>query len=167
MTFTRRRAALGLAAGVAALPFLSISASAEPVVNVTLIDRMGSSNSAEAPKLGMGMGGDMATAKMGINANPKSVRRGPITFKVTNLASRIIHEVIVARLSDGAEKLPYDETTQLVDETALQTFGSVKEIEPNKSAALTLDLQPGTYLLYCNLPGHYMAGMWTLIDVTE
>lgn len=163
MTFTRRRAVLALAA----LPLLSISAAAEPVINVTLIDKMGTSDSADAPMLGMGMDGDMGMAKMGINANPKSVRRGPMTFKVTNLASRIIHEVIVARLSDGAAKLPYDETTQIVDENALQTFGSLKEIDPNKSAALTLDLKPGKYLLYCNLPGHYMAGMWTLIDVTE
>ena len=162
MTFTRRSAAMALAA----LPFLSLSASAETVVNVTLIDKMGS-GSEEPPRLGMGMDGDMAMAKMGVNANPKSVRRGPVTLKVTNLASRIIHEVIVARLNDGAQKLPYDETTQLVDENALQTFGSVKEIDPNKSAALTLDLKPGKYLLYCNLPGHYMAGMWTILDVTE
>lgn len=162
MTFTRRSAAVGLAA----LPFLHLPAAAEPVVNVTLIDRMGS-DSSEPPHLGMGMNGDMATAKMAVNANPRSVRRGPVTLKVTNLASRIIHEVIVARISDETQKLPYDETTQLVDENALHNFGSVKEIEPNKSAALTLDLKPGKYLLYCNLPGHYMAGMWTILDVTE
>jgi hypothetical protein len=135
MTFTRRSAAVGLAA----LPFLHLPAAAEPVVNVTLIDRMGS-DSSEPPHLGMGMNGDMATAKMAVNANPKSVRRGPVTLKVTN---------------------------QLVDENALHNFGSVKEIEPNKSAALTLDLKPGKYLLYCNLPGHYMAGMWTILEVTE
>ena len=29
------------------------------------------------------------------------------------------------------------------------------------------DLKPGRYMLYCNLPGHYMAGMWTLLEVTE
>lgn len=163
MKFSRRSAALA----IAALPLLSVSASAEPVINVTLIDRMGADDSDDAPKLGMAMGGDMAMAKMAVNANPRSVRRGPVTFKVTNLAGRIIHEVIVARLANGEQKLPYDETTQLVDESALQTFGAVKEIDPNKSAALTLELKPGKYLLYCNLPGHYMAGMWTVIDVTE
>ena len=31
--------------------------------------------------------------------------------------------------------------------------------------AETLTLKPGKYLLYCNLPGHYIAGMWTVIDV--
>lgn len=154
------------AATLAALAFLALPALAETVVNVTLIDKMGSS-STEVPKLGMGLDGDMSKAKMGVNANPKTVRRGPVTFKVTNLASQIIHEVIVARLPDSIQKLPYDETAQRVDESALQSFGSVNEIDPSKSASLTLELKPGKYLLYCNLSGHYMAGMWTTIEVTD
>lgn len=152
-------------ATLAALAFFALPALAETVVNVTLIDKMGSS-STDVPALGMGIEGDMSKAKMGVNANPKTVRRGTVTFKVTNLASQIIHEVIVARLN-GEQKLPYDEATQRVDESALQNFGSVNEIDPSKSAALTLELKPGKYLLYCNLPGHYMAGMWTVIDVTD
>lgn len=140
------------------------TAMAEPVVTVTLIDKVGSST-AEVPEMGMGMGGDMAMAKMGINASPRQVRPGPVTFKVTNLASKIVHEVIVAKLPEGLDKLPYDEQATMVNEDALQAFGSVKEIDPSRSAALTLTLKPGKYMLYCNLPGHYMAGMWTVIDV--
>ena len=153
------------AAAMVVTAILSSSAVAEPVINVTLIDKMGNS-SAEIPMLGMGMDGDMVMAKMGVNANPNTVRRGTVTFKVTNLASQMIHEVIVARIPEGTEKLPYDETTQRADPDALLTFGSVKEIDPHKTASLTVDLKPGKYLLYCNLPGHYMAGMWTLFDVT-
>lgn len=144
--------------------FLSTAAMAEPVVTVTLIDKMGSS-ATEAPAVGMGMGGDMSMAKMGINVSPNKVRPGPVTFKVTNLASKIVHEMIVARLPDGTEKLPYDEAAMMVQEKSLQAFGSVNEIDPSRSAALTLTLKPGKYMLYCNLPGHYMAGMWTVIDV--
>lgn len=161
MTFIRHSAAT-----LAGLLFFAAPAIADTVVNVTLIDKMGSS-ATDAPALGMGMDGDMSQAKMGIYVNPKAARRGEVTFKVTNLASQIIHEVIVARLPEGTQKLPYDETSQRVDESALQSFGSVNEIDPSKSASLTLELKPGKYLLYCNLPGHYMAGMWTLIDVTE
>src|SRR4051794_32260710 len=90
----------------AALAFLSAAALAEPVVTVTLIDKVGS-DATVVPNMGMGMGGDMAKAKMGINASPKKVRPGPVTFKVTNLASKIIHEVIVARLPEGTAKLSY------------------------------------------------------------
>lgn len=143
---------------------VSTAALAEPVVTVTLIDKVGAGDT-KVPEMGMGMGSDMSMAKMGINASPKQVRPGPVTFKVTNLASKIVHEVIVARLPDGADKLPYDEQAMMVKENALQDLGSVKEIDPSRSAALTLTLKPGKYMLYCNLPGHYMAGMWTVIDV--
>jgi uncharacterized cupredoxin-like copper-binding protein len=27
-------------------------------------------------------------------------------------------------------------------------------------------MQPGTYILYCNIAGHYAMGMWTLLTVT-
>ena len=143
---------------------LATTAMAEPVVTVTLIDKVGSSTT-DVPEMGMGVGGDMTMAKMGINASPRKVRPGPVTFKVTNLASKIVHEVIVARLPEGMDKLPYDEAATMVKKDALQAFGSVKEIDPSRSAALTLTLKPGKYMLYCNLPGHYMAGMWTVIDV--
>ena len=143
---------------------LATTAMAEPVVTVTLIDKVGSGDTA-MPDMGMGMGGDLAKAKMGINASPRQVRPGTVTFKVTNLASKIVHEVIVARLPDGMDKLPYDATTMMVKENNLQAFGSVNEIDPSRSAAITLSLKPGKYLLYCNLPGHYMAGMWTVVDV--
>ena len=152
------------AKAAAALAILTTAALAEPVVTVTLIDKVGSS-ATEVPQMGMGMGGDMAEAKMGINASPKSVRPGAVTFKVTNLASKIVHELIVAKLADGETTLPYDETTMRVKEDALQALGSVNEIDPSRTAALTLNLKTGKYLLYCNLPGHYMAGMWTVIDV--
>ncbi|MEJ1939243.1 hypothetical protein WDZ92_54285, partial [Nostoc sp. NIES-2111] len=93
------------AAAVTAL--FSTAAMAEPVITVTLIDKVGNSDVA-VPEMGMGLGGDMAKAKMGINASPKQVRPGLVTFKVTNLASKIVHEVIVARLPDDTKQLPYD-----------------------------------------------------------
>lgn len=145
---------------------VSTAAMAEPVVTVTLIDKVGSSDTS-LPEMGMGMGADPSKAKMGINASPAKVPPGPVTFKVTNLASKVVHEVIVARLPEGTERLAYDEAAMMVKENTLQAFGSVNEIDPSRSAALTLTLKPGTYMLYCNLPGHYMAGMWTVIDVAR
>ncbi|MFO1033373.1 MAG: sulfocyanin-like copper-binding protein [Hyphomicrobiales bacterium] len=53
-----------------------------------------------------------------------------------------------------------------MDAEQLLTLGSVNEIAPNASApSLTLNLDPGKYLLYCNIAGHYAYGMWTVIDV--
>jgi uncharacterized cupredoxin-like copper-binding protein len=44
-------------------------------------------------------------------------------------------------------------------------LGEVSELDPHKTGALTVDLAPGTYVLYCNIPGHFDGGMWTTVTV--
>ena len=141
------------------------AALAETTVKITLIDKMGSGDLSKPLGLGMGMHADMAQAKMGIAANPKSALPGMVRFDVTNQASGLVHEVQVARINDEAQVLSYDQSRNKVDIEGLQTLGAVSEIMPNKSASLILDLAPGKYLLFCNVAGHYMAGMWTVIEV--
>lgn len=141
------------------------SAFADSLVRVTLIDKAGAIDPESPHKLGMGMKADMSMAKMGIKASPTTAKRGAVTFDVTNLASAIVHEVIVVPITDENKVLPYDESRNKIDTDSLQPLGSVNEIEPNKTASLTLNLSPGKYLLYCNIAGHYMAGMWTVVTV--
>ena len=138
---------------------------AEEIVNVTLIDKTSADDFGKTVELGMGMKGDIKMAKMGIAANPKMVSRGKVRFNVTNLASTLVHEAIIAPINDEAGILAYDKSKNRVDEDTLLTLGQVGEIYPGKSASFTIDLQPGTYILYCNIDGHYMAGMWTVIEV--
>ena len=137
----------------------------ETVVRVTLIDKVGAVDPENSPKVGMGMKADMSMAQMGININPKAAKPGYVRFDVTNLASSLVHELLVARIADENQILPYDDSRNKVDSEGLQTIGAVSEIDPNKTASMTLDLKPGKYLLYCNYSGHYMAGMWTVIEV--
>jgi uncharacterized cupredoxin-like copper-binding protein len=144
---------------------LAPAAFAETVVKVTLIDKMGTPDLSKPLGLGMGMKADMSSAKMGININPKVAAPGHVRFDVTNLASNLVHEVIIARITDESQLLPFDQSRNKVDEEAIRSLGSVSEIDPSKTASLTLDLKSGKYLLYCNLAGHYMAGMWTVIDI--
>ena len=144
---------------------LAPAALAETTVKITLIDKMGGGDLSKPLGLGMGMHADMGLAKMGIAANPKSALPGMVRFDVTNLASGLVHEVQVARINDEAQVLAYDQSRNKVDLEGLQTLGAVSEIMPNKSASLILDLAPGKYLLFCNVAGHYMAGMWTVIEV--
>jgi uncharacterized cupredoxin-like copper-binding protein len=54
----------------------------------------------------------------------------------------------------------------MVDEAAAGTIARMKELRPQTSGSATFNLQPGTYILYCNIAGHYMMGMWTLLKVT-
>lgn len=115
--------------------------------------------------LGLGMGGDMSKATMGISVTPDTVKPGMVTFEVLNTSKDQIHEMIVARLKNMKKPLPYIANENRVDEDKEGDLGEVSELEPGKSGALRIEMKPGKYILYCNVPGHYMAGMWTIFTV--
>jgi uncharacterized cupredoxin-like copper-binding protein len=115
--------------------------------------------------MGMAMNGDMSGVTMGIDAKPGSAKAGEVTFQVQNASKDTVHEMVLAPVADVNSPLPYIEDEQKVDEDAAGHLGEVAELEPGQSGALTLTLKPGTYILYCNIPGHYVAGMWTLFTV--
>jgi uncharacterized cupredoxin-like copper-binding protein len=163
-----RRGALALVAGLATTTALRAQAS-DTVVRVSLWDKGADSMDmlGKAANMGMGMpGADMSKATMGVTADPANAPAGEITFEVANDSTDIVHEMIVAPVNDPSTPLPYDEETQRVDEDAAGHLGEVSELDPGKSGALRLTLEPGTYILYCNIPGHYVLGMWTLFTVT-
>jgi len=97
----------------------------------------------------------------------KSVPAGHVTFNVVNASKDTIHEMIVARLKSMDEKLPYIANEERVDEDHAGDLGEVSELDPGANGELGVDLKPGTYILYCNVPGHYVSGMWALLKVTK
>ncbi|MBG1231390.1 sulfocyanin-like copper-binding protein [Aestuariivirga litoralis] len=154
-----------LAAAALVTGLLTSAALAETVVKVTLIDKMTDSDLSKPLGLGVGMKADMSKAPMGVAVNPKLATPGAVRLDVTNLASSLVHEVQVARITDESQVLTYDQSRNKVDTEGLEILGSVAEIMPSKSASLIIDLSPGKYLLFCNVAGHYMAGMWAIIEV--
>lgn len=134
---------------------------ADSVVKVTLNESSPDINL--DMKLGMGMDGDVKKATMSLVAEPASVPAGTITFQVNNASKGMVHEMIVATVADKAKPMPFIANEYRVDEDKAGDLGEVSELEPGKSGSLTVTLKPGTYLLYCNVPGHYMSGMWTTI----
>jgi uncharacterized cupredoxin-like copper-binding protein len=154
-----------IAAAVAGPTFATAyAAETASVVNVQLVDQGGAK---EMPNgLGMNMGGDMAKATMGVKIDASSVTAGQVTFNVVNNSKDMVHELIVGHLDNPAkQKLPYVAGDLKVDEEGSDHLGEVSELDPGKSGALILTLKPGTYILYCNVAGHYMAGMWTELTV--
>ena len=73
----------------------------------------------------------------------------------------------ISPVPDPSMELPYLIDSMMVDDAAAGTTARVKELRPRDSGSVTVDLQPGTYILYCNMAGHYVTGMWTIITVTE
>ena len=134
-------------------------------INVKLNDKADGMDMSKMMGLGMGMHGDMKTAPMSITTSNKFAVQGKVTFNVTNLSKAMIHEMIVAPIKDESTALPYVDAENRVDEDKAGDLGEVSELDPGKTGSLTLDMKPGKYILYCNVPAHYAMGMWTILEV--
>ena len=140
-------------------------ASAGTVVKVELWDNMDGATLPTnfkfcAPNL------DHSRAPMRMKVSPETAPAGPVTFDVTNVSKDLVHEMIVMYRGDASAPLPYVEEENRVDEDKAGDKGEVSELDPGKSGSLTLDLAPGSYVLICNVPGHFGAGMWASFTVT-
>ena len=107
----------------------------------------------------IGIGGWFASeAPAGFDRNQRLVCVGTRT---------LVHEVIVVRPPANGAALPYDGAKGEVIEKRVKDLGEVSDLPPSQSGSLTVQLSPGTYLLICNQPNHYKAGMWTKLTVTR
>ena len=109
---------------------------------------------------------DMSEPTMGFTLDVAEVPAGEVTFIATNDSTAFEHEMVVAPVADTSVPLPYIEAEDRVDEDAAGAIGEVAETEPGESGSVTLHLDPGTYILFCNVADHYAMGMWTLLTVT-
>ena len=89
-----------------------------------------------------------------LSPSPKSVSAGKVTFTVKNTGA-LEHEMAVIKTTKRASKLPV--TGRRASEKG--SVGEVEDIASGKSKKLTLNLKKGHYVLICNIPGHYKAGM--------
>ena len=48
----------------------------------------------------------------------------------------------------------------------MNPIGEVEDVQPGESTTLVLTLEPGSYVLLCNLPKHFERGMATEFQVT-
>ena len=110
---------------------------------------------------------DLSKSTMGIKLDRSSAPAGVVTFKVTNVSKDTIHELIVMYMNDPRKPLPYIDKENRVDEDKAGDKGEVSELDPGQSGTLSVPLRVGKYLLICNVPGHYAAGMWTEFEVTK
>lgn len=128
-----------------------------------------------APNIGVAMADEAVKValvgesmeKMGIKLDRESVKAGTITFQVTNEAMKTGHEMIVVKLESKDQTFPIIASSKRVDEKALRSLGEVSNLKPGAQGTLTAMLKPGDYMLICNIKGHYQAGMYTHLSVTN
>jgi uncharacterized cupredoxin-like copper-binding protein len=95
--------------------------------------------------------------EMSIGLTQKFAIAGPVTFTVTN-AGAAMHELAVLKtdLAEGSIPSRADDPSK-AQET--ENVGEAEDIEPGMTKTFTATLDPGKYVLICNQPGHYAAGM--------
>jgi len=87
---------------------------------------------------------------------PRRIPAGDVELVVRNQGP-VTHEVIMVRSSGSQPPLRRDGLT--VDEEALHEVGAVEALGPDRVERVRLHLAPGRYELFCNMAGHFMAGM--------
>ena len=86
-----------------------------------------------------------------------SIRAGKVTFIAKNVG-QVPHELMVERMP-----MKFDSPMH-PNEDAAQ--GMIDDMEPGQSGRMTVRLSPGTYMLFCNAPGHYAAGQHIMLRAT-
>ena len=154
--------------GLAALTLFaqfSTPAMAGATVMVKLLDNGETLDLSKNLGMAPGTKMDMSKAPMGIKIQPAVVPQGKVVFKVTNNSKTVIHEMLLAPIANANAALPYIDKENRADEENTHDLGEVSELDPGKGGELTVDMKPGSYVLFCNVPGHLGAGMWTTIIV--
>ncbi len=104
---------------------------------------------------------------MTLTLDQSTIKAGETTFLVHNDAMTEEHEMVLVKLKTADQKIGVDAAKDLVNETKLNSMGEVAELKPGADGELKAKLVPGSYVLLCNIKGHFQAGMHAMLTVTK
>ncbi len=110
---------------------------------------------------------DPSISGMVMRIDKTKVKAGRVTLVAVNQSKNLVHEVLVVPALPEGKQLPYDTKKDTVVEKRVHSLGEISELKPGTIGKLTLSLKRGKYLLFCNQPGHYKAGMSTTLVVEK
>ena len=118
---------------------------------------------------GNGSGNNLSVKMSDYSFTPSSptVKAGALTITAPN-DGQIKHELVVFKTDKPAGSLPTKGAE--VDEDGLEESGAtnegeIQDVAPGQTKSTDFKLAPGTYVMICNVPGHYAQGMYGNITV--
>jgi uncharacterized cupredoxin-like copper-binding protein len=124
------------------------------------------SSTAAAATTATTAGGQTVTIEMGeffYKPADAQAPAGSVTIDASNTGNAP-HELVLAKTDADPADLP-TASDGSVDEEKLDSPGEIPEVEAGADGSATLDLKPGNYVMFCNLPGHYKSGMYGTFTV--
>jgi uncharacterized cupredoxin-like copper-binding protein len=73
---------------------------------------------------------------------------------------RVPHQLLLLRTNRPPGSLPTNGSRAKEDGSGAKVIGKTGDVAPGSSGKFAAKLQPGTYVMICNLPGHYRSGMY-------
>jgi len=108
---------------------------------------------------------DVPHGEWEMNPSAESAPAGTIIFNAINTGV-IPHNFRAAKTDLSPDALPIDAGMQAVDEEQLNIVASTDEdLDAGESVQVSVDLEPGSYVFFCNVPGHYQAGLYAAFTV--
>jgi uncharacterized cupredoxin-like copper-binding protein len=105
---------------------------------------------------------DVSLRDDAVELSPTSAEAGSVTFAATNDGT-VTHEIEVFSGDVDPSTLPVENNVASTE--GLTLIDEIEDITPGSSADLTIDLDTGTYVVMCNLPGHFEQGMYASLEV--
>jgi len=102
----------------------------------------------------------------GMTVSFEQVKAGTVTFEVTNVSVNEDHELLLVRTELKPDQFPVDDSGTRIDESKLQGINELGDLTKGETSTHQVTLKPGRYVMFCNEPGHFGAGMWHELIVT-
>ncbi|MBP1862246.1 plastocyanin/azurin family copper-binding protein [Rhizobium herbae] len=104
---------------------------------------------------------------MTLSVDQSTIKAGETTFLVHIDALSEEHEMVLVKMKSADQKIAVEAAKDRVNEKKLNSMGEVSELKPGADGELKAKLVPGSYVLLCNIKGHFQAGMHAMLTVTK